>query len=306
MNPLAAPAALPTLTGSFSKAMIDHLGRLREGERRVRDAGDLEGVHLMRTSCRRLRATVQYLGDALPRETRKSFQQGLRGLMGALSLVRDLDVLVQAIDSVPGIEAAGAEALKKSMDERRAAAVAQMRTALDSEATAALLASLEQAASVPDDGTPVTWAAPARIADALSGSLRLKPADWTSAPEESLHDLRKAVKKIRYALEAFAPVYGRPVAKAIERCRDLQESLGVIQDASAFAAALQGVPSFSAGQFVATARARADAEIERRLPELWEKAFGPKAASRLGAHLFRRAVRGEAPADEAKSRRKAV
>jgi CHAD domain-containing protein len=303
-HPSAAPVGL-TLTRSFVQAIREHLTRLREGERKIREEGDLEGVHLMRTSCRRLRATVKYLGDALSRDHRKTLQKDLCGLMGALSAVRDLDVLRQSIDGVPALGSTEAESLKETIKERLSRAVVRMQTTLDGEAYATLLDSLEKATQVPDERTLVTWEGPARVGAALSTTLRLKPGDWASAAEESLHDLRKAVKKIRYALEAFAPAYGRPVTKAIDRCRDLQESLGVIQDASAFSVLLKGIQSFSAGQLVATARARAESEVAR-LPGLWEKAFGTRAAARLGSHLFRRAVRSKGPSEEADIQRKAV
>jgi CHAD domain-containing protein len=309
MNPMKhlppAPTGVLTLAQSFAQATRDHLARLKEGERKVREEGDLEGVHLMRTSCRRLRATVKYLGDPLPRLERKSLKKDLSALMGALGEVRDLDVLRQSIETVPDLGSPEAGALKAEVEERLTRATVRMQAALEGEGYPLLLGALERATQVPDDGIPVTWAGPDRTAAALSETLRLKPSDWASAPEASLHDLRKAVKKIRYALEAFAPAYGRPVAKAIDRCRELQESLGVIQDSSAFSEQLKGIQTFSAGQFVATIRARAGTEVGR-LPDLWEKAFGAKAAARLGAHLFRRAVRSEIASVEPRARRKVV
>lgn len=304
MNPIDSqtPDVL-TLAHSFSQAIREHLGRLREGERVIREDGDLEGVHLMRTSCRRLRATLKYLGDPLPKDVRKPLEKELGRLMGALSTVRDLDVLRQSIDTVPSLSTPESESLKEAIEERLSGATARMQRALDAEGYPKLLAALERAVQISDDGTPVTWAGAARTADALTHTLRSKPADWAAAPEESLHDLRKSVKKVRYALEAFAPAYGRPVAKAIERCRDLQESLGIVQDAAAFSQHLKGLESFSAGQFIATVRVRAEREVGR-LGDLWEKAFGPKAAARLGAHLFRRAVRNAAvDLPEAKERK---
>ena len=102
-----------------------------------------------------------------------------------------------------------------------------------------------------------------------------------------------------YALEAFAPAYGRPVARQVERCRDLQESLGVLQDAAVFASQLKGLRTFVAGQFIATMRARADGHLQE-LPAVWDRAFPSKGMARLGGHLLRRAVkspkRPEAPA----------
>jgi CHAD domain-containing protein len=298
--------AVPSLAASFTQAVVAHLERLREGERMVVADGDLKGVHLMRTSCRRLRATVKYLGTLLPGKTRRSLQDGLRSLMTSLGQVRDLDVLLGAMGTVPSLAVAEAEELRRSVEARRDKATVETRGVLETPEYRTLLSDLTAAAQGASDGRPVTWDAPGRVAEALSSVLGLKPGDWAAAPEESLHDLRKAVKKIRYALEAFAPAYGRPLSKAVERCRDLQESLGVIQDVSAFDGMLRETPSFWSGQFLATVRARADRERETRLADLWEKAFGAKALGRLGGHLFRRASRGRDVAVEKPRRREAI
>jgi CHAD domain-containing protein len=286
----------PALTVSrcFADATRGHLERLREGERLVREEGNLEGVHLMRTSCRRLRATLKVLGDPLPRETRKSLQISLRETMADLSPVRDLDVLRRSIGSMPELGAPEAEELKGSLEGRLSEAAARMKARLDGPGYAAMVGTLSAAAALPGDGTPVARVGPERIGAVVAEALRLKPSDWKTASEEALHGLRKGVKKVRYALEVFVPAYGRAVEKAIARCRDLQESLGLIQDASAFGELLKGIRTFSAGQFIATVRARASGEAAR-LPGLWEKAFGRKAAARLGAHLFRRAALSGVP-----------
>src|SRR5579863_4334202 len=104
MNTIPDDSEVLTLATSFSQALREHLSRLREGERQVREQGELEGVHLMRTSARRLRATLKYLGDPLPREDRRALQRQLAELMTALGTVRDLDVLRRSIDSVPSLE----------------------------------------------------------------------------------------------------------------------------------------------------------------------------------------------------------
>lgn len=288
-----------TLADAFARAAGQNLDKLREGESMIRKDGDLEGVHLMRTSCRRLRATVKYLGDHLGRKEQKALQRDLRSLMGALGPVRDLDVLAGAIRGVDALDPAEAEGLGEEVEARLADADAAMQQALDGTEYRDLLRRLELAVRGATGSEPLNLRGPARIMDAVAGVMRLKPDDWAEAPEESLHDLRKAVKKLRYALEAFAPAYGRPVARQVERCRDLQESLGVLQDAAVFASQLQGLRTFVAGQFIATMRARADGHL-KELPVVWDRAFPSKGMARLGGHLLRRAVkspkRAEAPA----------
>jgi CHAD domain-containing protein len=290
MNDLEKTPSQLTLAEGFTRAARQHLERLREGEKKIRSDGDLEGVHLMRTSCRRLRATVKYLGDHLPKADRKDLQRGLRELMAALGPVRDLDVLRAAIGAVDSLDSIEAEGLCKEVAERLAAATLRMQEALGGADYAGLQENLERGLRAARPDVPVLVEGPARIMNAMTGVLRLKPADWSAAAEESLHDLRKSLKRLRYALEAFAPAYGRPVSRQIDRCRELQESLGTLQDAAVFASHLKGLRTFVAGQFIATMRSRAEVQM-KELPGFWEKAFGPKGMARLGGHLFRRCVR---------------
>lgn len=271
---------------AFATAVRESTRKLRDGEVMVRAGNELEGVHLMRTSSRRLRASVRYLGGHLG-PAREPLKRGLKRLMAALGPLRDVDVLATAVAGVP-MEPADATRLRESVVARRERPLARMREAIDGMEYRALLADLDGA---PASGGPATTLfAPARISRAVADALSHRPDDWTAATDESLHELRKSIKKLRYALEAFAPAYGRPVARMMSGCRDLQETLGAIQDAAMFSDILRGVRSFAAGQFVATIRGRADG-VRVRLPDLWQKAFGPRMLGKLGAHLLRRSVK---------------
>jgi CHAD domain-containing protein len=45
-----------------------------------------------------------------------------------------------------------------------------------------------------------------------------------------LHEMRISAKKLRYAMEAFRPCYGRWFAKALRQVREVQERIGSIHD----------------------------------------------------------------------------
>src|SRR5258706_15198254 len=120
MRDLESTAAPATLAEGFVRAARQSIDKLREGEAMIRKDGDLEGVHLMRTSCRRLRATVKYLGDHLERKEQKTLQRGLQSLMTALGPVRDLDVLRGAIGSVESLDSVEADGLNQDIQQRLA------------------------------------------------------------------------------------------------------------------------------------------------------------------------------------------
>ncbi len=285
------------LSAAFSAAVRESLAKLREGEVRVREARDLEGVHLMRTSARRLRSAVQHLGGHLPGGERRRLGRALKDLMTVLSPVRDLDVLVHAVGASEVLAPADSESLKSGALSELAGPVRLMTEHLDGPDHAKLLADLEAAAAAPGDGSTVSTSGPKRLLKAVGAVLAGRPDDWAKAGDEALHELRKDVKRLRYALEAFRPSYGRPVAELVERCRDLQEALGAIQDAAAFAGTLRNLRTFAAGQFLAAERMRAVGRREE-LPGLWKRAFGPKMLGRLGAHLLRRCARPARAAEE--------
>ena len=122
---------MTTVSSCFSDAVLESLRKLREGEALVREQGDLEGVHLMRTSLRRLRSAVRFLGTHLPGSRRRVLQDGLRDLMGRLGPVRDLDVLKGAVAATPGAEPRDAESLAERVDKRLMSAHVRMMETLD-------------------------------------------------------------------------------------------------------------------------------------------------------------------------------
>jgi CHAD domain-containing protein len=60
------------------------------------------------------------------------------------------------------------------------------------------------------------------------GADRLTP----ESSMEAYHDVRSRVKKLRYALEAVADIYGKPADEMLRALRRWQERLGVQQDAA--------------------------------------------------------------------------
>ncbi len=278
---------MKTVGEAFAAAVRDNVATLREAEGMIRGGSGVEGVHKMRTSSRRLRSAVKYLGGHLDRATRAQLQHDLKDLMAALGPVRDHDVLIGEIAKTPGIAPPDVETLAEAVRKRRERPALRMLEWLSGGRHRALLGGLEAAARQAGSAA-VTAAGPARITRAIADVVASKPA-WESAADEALHDTRKAVKKLRYALEAFQPAYGRPVGRMIEACRELQEALGAVQDAAMFGEQLRGLRTFAAGQFIATVRGAAEA-VKARLPKVWERALGRRMLGRLGAHLMRRMI----------------
>src|SRR5206468_5732412 len=81
------------------KVMRFHLARMIDREPGVRTGDDIEDVHKMRVATRRQRAAWRMFGEAFRKGRTKPYQAGLRSLARRLGAVRDLDVLLEALDA---------------------------------------------------------------------------------------------------------------------------------------------------------------------------------------------------------------
>jgi triphosphatase len=217
---------------------------------------DPEELHDMRVPTRRMRAAMKVFEGALP-ERAGWLREELRWVAQALGEVRDLDVQIECF-----------QAWKREADEessgfldriltithiRRAAARKNMLEVLDSVRYERLLSSfaemlrlgpaaeleLAQTNGKDQASEPVTAAAPALISDRYRKWRKAaKLLDETSSPE-AFHDVRKKGKRLRYTLEFFSEVYGRPVQKLVKPLKALQDDLGDHQDAVVAAAYLR-------------------------------------------------------------------
>jgi triphosphatase len=229
--------------------MQDHEPGTRLGE-------DLEELHDMRVPTRRMRAAMKVFEGALP-ERASWLREELRWVAHALGDVRDLDVQIerfQAWQEEADEEVSGfLDRILTITRKRRAEARKNMLETLDSVRYERLLSSfaemlrlgpaaeLEPAQTNGKDqaGEPVTAAAPALISDRhRKWRKAAKRLDETSSPE-AFHDVRKKGKRLRYTLEYFSDVYGRPVQNLVKPLKALQDDLGDHQDAVVTAAFLR-------------------------------------------------------------------
>ena len=221
-------------------AMRRNFLRLVEHEPVARLGEDIEGVHQMRVASRRLRAALDTFGEALPPQLTGQRRE-LRWLARALSGLRDLDVQRERLAKAePPIAPEGVAAIDAVLRPRYAAAREVMFAALDSRRYVVMLdamSDLLHARPVPGTGEePALAAAPAIVGRWRRPVRQAGAAINPKSPASAYHDLRIDVKKLRYAIEFFAPLYGEPAEVYARRVTDLQALLGDHQDASVTAA----------------------------------------------------------------------
>jgi inorganic triphosphatase YgiF len=271
--------------------------------------GSVEGVHDVRTVARRTRAALAAWREEVPGATRRELGARLRALRHVADSVRELDVLAEfARDAAAKSGApADAAALSAVLAARRREARKTLSTALAARRFATLPAALVHAAAAttkrPSPALAVAGAArlPAAVEESIGLAARLS-GRFQDASAPSLHALRLALKRARYAAEAFSDAFGKPVARFVDAVRDLQDALGAVQDArrgrEGLRKAVSGRGADPARRAAATRAAaatvdaleREEEKARRRMGRLVEKALGERPVRDLWAHVGKRAA----------------
>ncbi len=194
-------------------------------------AEDPDGVHDMRVASRRLRAAVDEYRPALDKKASKALLKHVRAVTRTLGRPRELDVMLETLakhrDTFKGeARTAANHALRRIRARRRAVAMSCRE--------AAAIASGAQFEELLE--TLLASAAPSSecLLDHARRSLKKKfdrlcnaYKSWKeTGNEERLHEVRIAFKKLRYACEVHARIYGDRMTRFLKRLKDVQQLLG--------------------------------------------------------------------------------
>jgi triphosphatase len=230
----------------------------------LRAVPDPEAVHQLRVGARRLRSAISTFKPVLQGDGMEMVKADLKWLGHACDTARNLDVF--ADETLRPAELAaeptlGLEALRKAVDvARRRAWTAAAETASSERFRALMIdaaAWIETGAwrngkGAGEDIAPFARHALKRRLKALGKRGR----SVRSGDDTARHHLRIEAKKLRYAAEALAGLYGdKRVARYLGRLKDLQEQLGALNDLAAAEPLLAALPlspeaAFTAGELV--------------------------------------------------------
>lgn len=209
-------------------------------------AGEPEAVHQARVASRRLREVLPVFVSADTRRGR-DLAAAVRRVTRALGSVRELDVAIGLFDAAVaayGLRPVALATARRALMTARSAALRQARTTLTPARVARLRTRL--------DALTATAAAVDRqtVSDALhprtlrAGRRLRKAVDRVTtvyAPAR-LHDVRIAVKRLRYALEAALAARGsRRPSSQVQQLRAIQDLLGRAHDLHVLQGFLLGV-----------------------------------------------------------------
>ena len=196
-------------------------------------------VHQLRVGVRRLRSALATFRPLLDRDGLAALKVELRWLSHACDLARSLDVLADetlAPAELAGAPTLGLAALRKAIDAARRAAWGQAGEAVASARFRGLM--IDAAAWVEtgawreglDAAAPIRSFARRALKRHLK-KLNRRGREARDGDDEARHQLRIEAKKLRYAADALAPLYGEARTKRyLGHVRDLQEALGALND----------------------------------------------------------------------------
>jgi triphosphatase len=233
-----------TVEAALQKIGRSCLAQLLRNEPAVLSAQP-EGVHQMRVAVRRLRSAISALKRILSPEDVQWVADELRWLGGALGPARNLDVF--AAELVPAARTGlpdepGWNDLAAALDRLRAAAYDQIREAISSRRyTVSMLRLLRwfeafgwrrhSTSDEPDPmASPIGGIAPC-ILDRRRRKVKRGGKGFGSLAPRERHQLRIAVKKLRYTVELFGSLFDNDgLEKFVGRLKLLQSDLGYAND----------------------------------------------------------------------------
>jgi CHAD domain-containing protein len=205
---------------------------------------DPEYLHQMRVGARRLSTALEVFGCAvkLPHAARKN---RVRTLAKALGKLRDLDVQTLAVrtDYCPRLSASENTLLNialDTLDQQRCRACTEVEKILTQASYEKLKTGYEDWLQKPEYTSladlPLLLVLPDLLNPLLSALLlhpgwQISVEDTSKASSLVLHDLRKLCKSVRYQAEFFTDFYDQAFQDWIDEIKELQDSLGKVQDA---------------------------------------------------------------------------
>lgn len=221
--------------GVFRSTVFACLTQLQGNEHGVRESDDPGFVHQARVSMRRLRSAVRLWRPLLPPEYISDFDPRWRALAQQLGDTRNWDVFMTEV--LPPIskafpDHADVQAVAKQAAIRLAACRKTAQAAVVSPDYSQLLLEFTAATlALPEKKKPKIAAFAPRSLNKRARKVAELAAATKDSNAEARHDLRVGLKRLRYALEFFAPLIpARSLQRYHQSAAGLLDLLGRLND----------------------------------------------------------------------------
>jgi len=242
-----APVSEDQTASEAAAAIFGHYFEyLLTWEETAKSWDDIEGVHQVRVSFRKLRSALSLLRDAIPKAVSQPWNQEIRWIAGEMGMARDLDVFIdEGLGSIRGkLPFNGEEKLVDlAMAARATAYQEQVRPMLESERYASFKSGFQRWYEDRQWETADLGKKQLSNQQMKLGKYSRKLLDKQErrvlalgtnidrSNAQEMHRLRIECKKLRYAADFYKPLYSG-VGTFIEHMKGLQDILGVMNDIS--------------------------------------------------------------------------
>jgi putative phosphoesterase len=226
-----------------ASTLLVNVTQLRSNAAAAR-AMEVEGVHQTRVASRRLRAALPIFRTCLKKGQFERWRRGMKGLTRALGEARDADVQIEYLRDIQERSGedlrVGMALLLESREAHRRSLQDEVRGWLDRMDAMGLVQEMEERFAMMMErleggkadvrGRTSFAEGRARTLDRVKELLRLER--WVAVPEAKAehHQLRIAVKRLRYTLEAFRPLFTDGLKDEVRTLKDIQDLLGEMHD----------------------------------------------------------------------------
>ncbi len=250
MPVVLAPQTPPRLCAR--QLILARVTELVKHEAGTRSGEDIEALHDMRVASRRLREALEIFQFCFPPKIYGRLYERVRRVTRALGRARDADVAVDYFakllaESQNIVEQVALQEVLRRRARQQARRRAEMQRELDKVQPADLFARFEKAFDQLEK-IPLSRQRGSRTALLLARRLFAQRLREVFACQllikgegdiEGLHNLRIAVKKLRYAMETLDFAGGEQIKENIKFFKKLQTVLGDLHDRDVFAETVQ-------------------------------------------------------------------
>jgi CHAD domain-containing protein len=223
---------------AFTSILASAMRQILVNRRVVLSSEDPEGAHQLRIGLTRLRSALRSLRPLVHRGSLRTFEQAAGAVARCVGTLRDADVLISAIEApmeAVASDKTGFGELRDALVRHQLAKRDEVRRALCGQAWTRLQLYLALWPETLQDACghdrPI-----ARHARAMLRKAWRKPAKFGRHLErldaEHRHEMRKALKRLRYQAEFFAPLFKERDTRAfVQQLKALQDLFGYLNDA---------------------------------------------------------------------------
>ena len=268
-----------TCRKALSSILDSGIRQVLVNHRAVLESNDPEAAHQLRIGLRRLRSALHALRPLVDRASLRAFERSARDVSRAVGILRDADVLIlevhAAVEDIATDKTGFAE-LREALLRNREAKRDEVRQVLSGPQWAKLQLYLalwpRMLNEIDGLDKPISKQASKILAQAWKKPAKLgRHLDRLGVAQR--HEMRKALKKLRYQAEFMTPLFDQREAKQfIRRLKVLQKVFGYINDVRMTPRLVEIQQERQAGSDAARAASYAAGHHDAEAAHVWRRA----------------------------------